>query len=135
MDGNLITALIIDDDAMCREQLKDLLAENAKEIVVKEMCSGPEEGIKAIEKWRPDLIFLDVEMPGMTGFDMLKKIPAINFEVIFTTAHGHYAIRAIRFAALDYLLKPVQADALQEAVSRANEKIHGKKSSLNYTRA
>ena len=86
-----------------------------------------ESGLKVIEEIQPDLVFLDIQMPDGTGFDLLKMIPQKNFEVIFITAHEEFAIKAIRFSALDYILKPVDPDELKQAVLRAVENIDHKK--------
>ena len=119
---NNITAVIIDDDAFCSFQLQDVITKKVPGIDIVAVCSNAEEGLVKIQQLAPQLVFLDVEMPGMNGFDMLKKLPSINFEIIFTTAHEHYAIRAIRFSAIDYLLKPIDATSLQEALGRVIEK-------------
>ncbi len=95
-------------------------------------CKNAEEGIEMINKRHPDLVFLDIEMPGLTGFEMLRQIGKINFDVIFTTAHDHYAIKAIKFSALDYLLKPIDLEQLKEAIERAIEKRSMKHSSSRY---
>jgi two-component system, LytTR family, response regulator len=118
-----ITALIIDDDEFCCFQMQDLLGKYCHGIEVLATCASAAEGLRKIQELKPQLVFLDVEMPGMNGFEMVRKLPAVNFEIIFTTAHEHYAIRAIRFSALDYLVKPVDAVALQEAVSRMKDKL------------
>jgi two-component system LytT family response regulator len=81
-----------------------------------------EEGVEAIKKLKPQLAFLDVEINDKTGFDLLQQLPEINFEVIFTTAYDKYAVQAFKFSALDYLLKPVDADDLQRAISKLNQK-------------
>jgi two-component system LytT family response regulator len=117
-----ITAIIVDDDPLSRATLKDLLAEHAKDVQVKALCKNARAGLEAIERWNPDIIFLDIIMPGMTGFEMLMQVPALNSQIIFTTSYDKYAIQAIRFAALDYLLKPVQAELLVDAVNRALKK-------------
>lgn len=129
----MLKAIIIDDEKNSREKLQFLLRNycgNLVEIVA--ICENGEEGLKAIEKHQPGLILLDVEMPSMTGFDMLKQIPKINFEIIFTTAHDHYAIKAIKFSALDYLLKPIDLDQLRESVTKAVEKHSHKNSTTQY---
>jgi len=82
----------------------------------------PFEGLELLGTFEPQLLFLDVQMPGMTGFDLLKRINKYSFEVIFTTAFDKYAIEAIRFSALDFLLKPIDADELKAAVQRFQEK-------------
>jgi len=119
----MLSTIIIDDEPAAREKLQLLLEKYCSDkIALAAVCKSPEEGMEAIAKYNPDLVFLDVEMPTMTGFDMLKRIPKINFHVIFSTAHDHYAIRAIKFSALDYLLKPVDLEQLQDAVNKAVEK-------------
>ncbi len=117
-----IIAIIVDDDPFCCFQLQDIIGKYALGIEVKAVCNSGEEAIAKIHELGPDLVFLDVEMPEMNGFEMLRKLPAINFEIIFTTAHQQYAIRAIRFAALDYLVKPIDATNLQEAIDRLKDK-------------
>ena len=127
MDESLnITALIIDDDPMSRKHLKSSLDKLGK-VSVLQVCESGAEGIKAVKQLKPALIFLDVEMPDMSGFDMLKQLSGFQQEVIFTTSFDQYAIRAIKFAALDYLLKPVQLHLLQEALETAIEKIKSKR--------
>ena len=122
-----ISAIIIDDDLLSRELLSDLLKKHFPQVVIRELCDSAPSGIVAVNRWQPNIIFLDIEMPGMTGFDMLRQLPSLQSEVIFITAHDQYAINAIRFSALDYLLKPVKAAMLIEAVNRAVEKIGEKK--------
>lgn len=122
-----ISALIIDDDPMSCEQLKDAMDELKLGVQIVGVCNSGNEGLKAIKKLRPDMIFLDIEMPNMTGFEMLKRLPIVEQEIIFVTSFDKYAIRAIKFAALDYLLKPIQKNDLFDAVSRAIEKVKAKK--------
>jgi two-component system LytT family response regulator len=122
-----VSAVIIDDDLLCRELLNDLLQKHCPAITVKELCKNAEAGLTAVARWQPEIIFLDIEMPGMNGFDMLRQLPSLQSEVIFITAHDRYAINAIRFSALDYLLKPVKPAMLVEAVKRAQIKIAEKK--------
>ena len=125
-----ISAIIVDDDPFCCFQLQDIISKYSLGIEVKAVCNNGEEGVLKIKELSPQLVFLDVEMPEMNGFEMLRKLPAINFEIIFTTAHQHYAIRAIRFSALDYLVKPIDATTLQEAISRLKDKMGEKKTQL-----
>lgn len=112
------TALIIDDNVFISTILSDLLSENHPEIVIVGIAHNGHEALKMIENTSPDLIFLDVEMPDMTGFEMLSAVVKIHFQIIFITAHSHYAIQAIRFNALDYLLKPIKEDELSAAINR-----------------
>jgi len=122
-DPALITAIIIDDDEFCSCQLQDLVGKYCRGIAVQAVCSSGAEGLVKIKELQPQLVFLDVEMPDMNGFEMIRKLPSVNFEIIFTTSFEHYAIRAIRFSALDYLVKPIDPTALQEAISRMKDKL------------
>lgn len=116
--SNHIKCLIIDDDPFIQDLLKDKLEHHFKEIHVLEVCSSGMEGQRSIEHYNPDLVFLDVEMTDMTGFEMLGNLNNVNFKVIFITSYKHYAIKAIRFNALDYLLKPFDLEELRAAIHR-----------------
>lgn len=113
-----IKAILIDDDYFITEVLKDLLRENHPSIELLAVAHSGFDGLKVIEEHQPALIFLDVEMPDMNGFEMLSMLKEINFQVIFTTAYSQYAIKAIRFNALDYLVKPVDPKELRQAIRR-----------------
>lgn len=117
-----LKAVIIDDEASSRNTLRQKLTVHFPEILIIAECEDGEKGIKVIEEYKPDIIFLDVEMPRMNGFTMLQNLKSKDFELIFTTAYGHYAITAIRFSALDYLVKPIEVEELKSAVQRAKEK-------------
>ncbi len=121
--SDTVRAIIVDDDEFCCFQLQDVITRYCKGVEILATCTSGMEGLAKINELSPDLVFLDVEMPGMNGFEMIRKLPAVNFEIIFTTAHEHYAIRAIRFSALDYLVKPIDATILQEAISRMKDKL------------
>ena len=128
----MIKTIIIDDEPSSRKTLS-LMLERCKEVVdLVDMCSTPLAGIESIALHQPDLVFLDIEMPVMNGFEMLKKIGTINFEVIFTTAYDQYAINAIRFSALDYLLKPISREDLEGAIEKCSKAISQKKSQEKY---
>lgn len=114
-------AIIIDDEQHCREGLSIMLKKYCEGVEVVAGCSNGPAGIEAIETFHPELVFLDIEMPGMNGFEMLQQCMAINFKIIFTTAYNEYAIQAIRHSALDYLLKPVNKTELVQAVERAKQ--------------
>jgi len=88
------------------------------------ICYSASEGIAKISELKPDLIFLDIEMPHMNGFQMLEQLPKINFEIIFTTSYDQYAITAFKFSALDYLLKPVDREELEKAMQKISKKIN-----------
>lgn len=118
----MLRTIIIDDEPHAREKLALMLERYCTEVQVVATAKDGSEGLHAIAEHQPDLVFLDIEMPQMTGFDMLRQVPKINFEVIFATAHDHYAIKAIKFSALDYLLKPIDLDQLREAIERAQQR-------------
>jgi two-component system, LytTR family, response regulator len=118
----MIKAVIVDDEQNCVEMLEWLLKTYCPVVSVAAMCTSGEEGIKAIQKHKPDVVFLDIEMPKMNGFDMLEAIGDITFEVVFTTAYNKFAIKAFRYSALNYLLKPIDPDDLQLTVKRIEEK-------------
>jgi two-component system LytT family response regulator len=108
--------IIIDDERLAREELKKLL-KDYHEIEIIDEAKNPEEGIEKIRALKPDLIFLDVQMPGMTGFDMLKKLDEIP-KVVFVTAHDEFALKAFDVKALDYVLKPVDPARLEETMQK-----------------
>ena len=114
----MIRAIIVDDEVHCLETLSLLLKEFCPQVQVLEQCRSAKKGLDAIEKMKPDLVFLDIEMPTMNGFEMLEQFPEIPFAVIFTTSYDQYAIKAIRFSALDYLLKPIDPKELIAAVGK-----------------
>ena len=118
----MLNAIIIDDERSSRNALRQKLLNHCMNVMIISECENGEEGIESIEKKKPDIVFLDVEMPRMNGFTMLQQLKNKNFEVIFVTAYDHYAIKAIRYSALDYLVKPVEIDDLKNAVNRAIEK-------------
>lgn len=108
--------IIIDDERLAREELKKLL-KDYHEIEIIDEAKNPEEAIEKIKALKPDLIFLDVQMPGMTGFDMLKKLDEIP-KVVFITAHDEFALKAFDVKALDYVLKPVDPARLEETMQK-----------------
>jgi two-component system LytT family response regulator len=118
----MIKAIIVDDEERSRKNLAALLADFCEGVEVKDTVKSVDEAVVAIQKHHPDVVFLDIQMQRETGFDLLNRIERIDFEVIFTTAHAEYAIGAIRFAALDYLLKPIDIEELKQAVSRVENK-------------
>ena len=128
----MIRTIIIEDEPVSQEMLTIMLQRHKEDIEIIDTCSTPAAGIESIEKNQPDLIFLDIQMPKMNGFDMLKKISPINFEVIFTTAFDQYAINAIKVSALDYLLKPVDDEDLTIAIKKCKERLASKKPTLQF---
>jgi two-component system LytT family response regulator len=117
----MISAIIVDDEPYSCEALTTLIERYCPEIKVLDICYSAADALKSISDQKPDILFLDIEMPHMNGFEMLEKLPDPDFKIIFTTSYDRYAIKAIRFSALDYLLKPVDKDELQKAVRKAVE--------------
>ncbi|MBI2967567.1 MAG: response regulator transcription factor [Bacteroidetes bacterium] len=115
----MIRALIVDDEKKSRELLLALLNRHCPEVFVAGLASNNTEAYDLICLQKPDVVFLDIRMQGGSGFDLLKKFREVNFLVIFITAYDQYALRAIKYSALDYLLKPVDENELKEAVAKA----------------
>lgn len=114
----MIRCILVDDEADNIEVMQMLLEANCPQVQIDAVCNNAEEGIAAINRYRPDVVFLDIEMPNMNGFDMLEQFDKLFFDVVFVTAYHQFAIRAFRYSALNYLLKPVDADDLVDTVRR-----------------
>jgi two-component system LytT family response regulator len=119
----MIHSIVIDDEQHCVRALLNDLQRHCPAVDVMDTCSSAKEGIMSIKKNSPELVFLDVEMPWMNGFEMLDVLGDIKFSIIFTTAHDEFAAKAFRISAVDYLLKPIDANDLKEAVRKAEQKI------------
>jgi|SRR5678809_257927 Response regulator of the LytR/AlgR family len=119
----MIRSIIIDDEEHCVKALLSDIKKHCPSIEITETCKSAKEGIMAIRKLNPDLVFLDVEMPWMNGFEMLEVLGEINTSIIFTTAHDEFAAKAFRISAVDYLLKPVDANDLKVAVQKVEKKL------------
>jgi two-component system LytT family response regulator len=124
----MIKAIIVDDELGGRESLSKMLEKNCKHVEVVAKVDSILAAFEAITNKEPDLVFLDIEMPNGNAFDLLEKFKEIHFNIIFTTAYDHYAIKAIKFSAVDYLLKPIDPEELVQAVKRFEERIGQKKS-------
>lgn len=118
----MLNTILIDDEPNALEVLKMQLERFCPEIRILKSCKSGPEGIKAITELMPDLVFLDIEMPFKNGFDVLNETNKIEYDVIFTTAYDHFAIKAFKYSALDYLLKPVDIEELKDAVKRASQR-------------
>lgn len=118
----MIKCVIVEDDMMSQMALTDTISEHCKNVEVQAVCNTPEEGVREIRKLSPNLVFLDIEMPGMSGFEMLKLVSDIDFEVIFTTSYNEYVLDAIRSNAFDYLTKPIKPEELKVSVERLVQK-------------
>ena len=119
-----IKTIIIDDELSSREGIFIYLKEYCQVIDVVALCDSVKNAFKAINEFKPDLVFLDIQMPMENGFDLLKMFNPVNFRVIFVTAYSEYAIDAFRYSAVDYLLKPVKVSELIEAVSKVEKIIN-----------
>ena len=117
----MLRTIIIDDEDNVRHTLEKLVNRYCPNVRLIAEADGVKSGVKAIKKWHPDLVLLDIKMDDGTGFDLLKQLEPVDFKVIFITAYDQYAIKAIKFSALDYLLKPVDPDDLTEAVKKAEK--------------
>lgn len=114
----MIKAILIDDEGHCLDTLSILMSDYCPEVEIMEKCLSAKQGLLAIEKYKPEMVFLDIEMPVMNGFEMLEQLGDIPFAIIFTTSYDQYAIKAIRVSALDYLLKPIDPKELIDAIHK-----------------
>jgi two-component system LytT family response regulator len=121
MPTQSLTAVIIDDVEMARKALRADLEDYCPDVHVVGEAEGVASGLEAIRSLKPDLVFLDIQMDDGTGFDLLKQAAGQHFQVIFTTAYSDFAIKAFRFSAVDYLLKPIDGEDLAAAVKKAKE--------------
>lgn len=122
----MLKAIIIDDEKNGRSTLISLIKENCPELEIMGEAFNVESGIDLIERVHPDIIFLDIEMPDGTGFDLLSKIDSVDFDVIFVTAYDKYAVKAFQFSAIDYLLKPVSHELLISAIQKLKKNFNVK---------
>ena len=118
----MIHCVLIDDESNSLEMMEWLLKTYCPQVKIEAMCNAASKGIEAINKYKPDLVFLDIEMPHMNGFDMLEQFDKLFFDVVFCTAYDQFAIRAFKYSALNYLLKPVDPEDLKETIRRVEER-------------
>src|SRR4051812_8990235 len=119
--------IIVDDEKLSRSVLTLLLEKHCPAVEIVAVCADGISALEAIEKHKPELLFLDVEMPGLNGFEVLQACKDASFSIIVTTSHDHYALEAIRHNALDYLMKPIIKDDLEDAVDKALLRLTKKK--------
>lgn len=119
----MLNTILVDDEVHALESLSLMLSEHCPQVSVVAQCRSGKQALEQINAMKPDLLFLDIEMPNMSGFEVLSRLSGQTFDVIFTTAYHQYAINAIRISAMDYLLKPVAEDELVRAVIRAEERL------------
>jgi len=117
----MITAIIVDDEARARETIRKMLSSFCPQVSVIGEGFSVESGYSIINQLKPDAVFLDIEMPDGTGFDLLKKFPSIDFKFVFITAYQEFAVKAFKYSAIDYILKPIDPSDLVKAVEKLNE--------------
>ena len=118
----MLNSIIVDDELKSRESLKILIDDFCEGVVVKAICQNVTEAMEAIDRFKPDVVFLDIQLQRETGFDLLAKIKNVDFQVIFTTAFSEYAIKAFKFSAVDYLLKPIDIGELRNALAKVEKR-------------
>lgn len=122
----MIKAIIVDDESAARNILEKLLGFNHPEIHVVDKCESLLDAVASIEKNEPDVVFLDIEMPKHAGYEILKFLDKIDFEIIFITAFNSYAMKAFEVAALDYIMKPIEEERLSESIERLQKRVNDK---------
>lgn len=123
---NLIKAILVDDEPRANSVLKELLLKSQFEIEILAICQNLPEGVKAIKKLKPDVVFLDIQMPNYAGYEIATFFEKINFEIIFITAFDQYAIKAFELCAADYLVKPINRKRLNESLLKLQSRIENK---------
>ncbi len=126
----MIRAIIIDDERNNIDNLTGLIKKHGLDVEIVGSATNADDGIKKIAETNPDLLFLDIQMPGKNGFDVLRALPHHQFEVIFVTAFDQYGIQAVKFAAIDYLLKPLDPEELKTSINKVADKLSKKKENL-----
>jgi len=116
-------AILIDDERDALEMLEWIIKKQTPEVEILSLCDSALDGLEKIRTLKPDLVFLDIEMPQLNGFDMLERLGKYDFDVIFTTAYNQVAIKALKICALDYLLKPIDGEELKAAVNKAMSRL------------
>lgn len=122
---NSIRAIIIDDEERARSTLSQLINQFCPSVELIGMYANVPDGVIAINKEKPQLVFLDIEMPEYSGFELLNFFRDVDFEIIFVTAYNEYALKAFEVSAIDYILKPVDIDKLKQAIEKAEKKLAG----------
>jgi two-component system LytT family response regulator len=121
----MLRSIIVDDEFKSRESLKALIQKFCDNIEIAAVCQNGTEAIQAIHEHKPDVVFLDIQLQRETGFEILERLNDIDFEIIFTTAFSEFAIKAFKFSAIDYLLKPIDIKELRAAVEKVRKRIVG----------
>src|SRR6478752_4955812 len=119
----MIRGIVVDDELKSRESLKILIEDFCEGVEVVALCQNVDESIEAIQRLHPDVVFLDIQLQRETGFDLLTRLKHFDFNVIFTTAYSEYAIKAFKFSAIDYLLKPIDIEELKRSLLKLEKKM------------
>lgn len=127
----MYTAVIVDDELNCRENLTFLLEENCPVLEIAGNAGSVSEAVRLVQEIKPDVLFLDIEIGEGSGFDVIRQMTDHRPEVVFTTAYSDYAIKAFKFSAVDYLLKPIDIDELVHAVARVKDRLDNKRKAVN----
>jgi two-component system, LytTR family, response regulator len=120
----MIRTVVVEDEEHSRKMLMEMLHENCHAITVVASADSIKTGLTVIAEQKPELVFLDIELQSETSFEILERLPEINFELVFTTAFDHYALKAIKFCAIDYLLKPIDLNELRVAVAKVEKRMN-----------
>ncbi len=120
----MVRAIIIDDEERAQRVFKNLLNQFCSNVTILEVCSNVPDAVIAINKYEPDVVFTDIEMPNYSGFELLSFFKEVNFEIVFTTGYNEYALKAFEVSAVDYLLKPIQIDQLEKTVNKLEKLKH-----------
>lgn len=131
--GIILKAILVDDEESARNVLTNLLARFCPQIEIIQTCTNVLSAVDAINEHKPDVVFLDIEMPNYAGYELVSFFEKVDFEIIFVTAYDKYAIKAFEISAVDYLLKPIEIDRLKQAVEKLTLKADLKNSSKNYS--
>ena len=118
----MITSIIVDDEEGGRISLNNLLRDNCPNVKVLALAENISSAKNAIEKFKPEMVFLDIQLRNENGFDLFKKIDRVDFDIIFVTAYDKYAVKAFKFSALDYILKPIDIEELKSAIKKVEKK-------------
>lgn len=129
---NTYNAILVDDEQSARNILSNLLLNFCPQINIVDKCEDVEQAVESIKKYKPDLVFLDIEMPNYSGYEITSFFEKIDFEIIFITAYDHYAIKAFQVSAVDYLLKPIDINKLKQAIEKFIDKQKLFSASINY---
>lgn len=121
----MLKCIIVDDEFKSRESLKTIIEKFCENLSVLKVCQNGDEAIEAIHSGKPDIVFMDIQLHKETGFEILERLDKIEFELIFTTAYSEFAIKAFKFSAIDYLLKPIDINDLKVAIEKARKRITG----------